>query len=438
MDGAERPLPAIVAGLQPMRAVGFLPLHLHLFGTAAKPVAADFGGIHIRDGQRRVRGGGAAGVAPILRPGDIGAAIDDQPVAPDRHFHRQRAGMGEPVDAGRRRNAAIDDQHAPAGLHPLKAAFGHRRRAAPAPAGLGQRQVYQGGKFLPRTVEQRQPAIAVAQHAQRRRHPLNGGRQHNRRLGLGRLQQRADFGQVLQRRQMRRRAPLHMAAVAQHLPADFRRQEAQRPGQERGVLRQRNRGCDQTLQRGQRPRVLFLRREGRSERTGITDQARHQLLAKQIIGGGREEIVMAEPGGNPGADHIGPVDRRFVGRRRNPFRHQGTGPQPGIVGAKRAQIAQPGEAMRGGAQRGGGGKLVPPARPQQANRAAVFQLALQQPRAANRIAGPGVAHRQRRRIGHTGHAQRHPQRHANIRQPGDRLAGTAQPASGNSGGHVRR
>ncbi len=119
-------------------------------------------------------------------PASIGAAIDDQAVAPDRHLQRQRAGMGEAVDAGRRRRAAIDDQHGAAGLHALEPALGHGRRAASAAPGLGQHQVDQRRHLLARAVEQRQAAIAVAQRAQRRRHALDGGGQRRAAAGSGR------------------------------------------------------------------------------------------------------------------------------------------------------------------------------------------------------------------------------------------------------------
>ena len=97
------------------------------------------------------------------------------------------------------------------------------------------------------------------------------------------------------------------------------------------------------------------------------------------------------------------------------------GAQPGRIGAERAQVAQPGEAVRRRVAAAG----EPTASPQPPGRsgthaAAELQFAPQQPRAARRIARPGIAHRQRRRVRHPAHAQ--------AGQPRDRPAGIAQPA----------
>ena len=98
--------------------------------------------------------------------------------------------------------------------------------------------------------------------------PVSDGR----RLRLRGLQQRADLGQVLQSGKLRSGAAFGMAAVRQHLPSDLLRQEAQRTGQEAGVLRQCDGRGDQALQRGERPCIQLLGRQRRRQAAGIGDQ----------------------------------------------------------------------------------------------------------------------------------------------------------------------
>ena len=257
-------------------------------------------------------------------------------------------------------------------------------------------------------------------HPKRRRHSLDRAGQRRRRLRLRGLQQGADLGQVLQRGKLGGRTALGVAAIRQHLAGDFLRQEAQRARQEAGVLRQRDGCSDQALQCGERPRVQLLGRKRRRQAAGIGHQPAHQLLAECIVSGGGEEVVMAEPGGDPGADDIRAVRQRLAGRRRDPFGHQRAGAQSGGVGAEGAQVAQPGKAVRRGVQQRGAGRLAPGARTQRAHAAAELQLAPQQPGAAAGVARPRIAHRQRRRVRHTAHAQ--------AWQTRDHAARIAQPA----------
>ena len=217
------------------------------------------------------------------------------------------------------------------------------------------------------------------------------------------LQQRADFGQVLQRGELRGGAAFDVAAVGQHLAADLLRQEAQRPVQEPGMLRQRDGGGDQPLQRGQRAGVQLLRRQCGGQAARVGHQPRHQPLAEHVVGGGGEEVVVPEPGRDAGAHYVGPVRDRIGRRRVDPLGNQGAGAQPRRIGAQRAQVAQPGRSCaRQCAARLGRRAVVPAAGLQDADGAAEFQLALQQPGAAAGIAGPGIAHRQGRGVGHRG------------------------------------
>ena len=172
-------------------------------------------------------------------------------------------------------------------------------------------------------------------------------------------------------------------------------------------------GGDQPLQRGQRARVQLLGGQRRGQAAGVGDQPRHQLLAEPVIGARRRR------------NRNGRARRRCAPRPRpaarrsasswpavDPVRHQRARAHPRRIGAERAQVAQPGEAVRGGAQQRRGAGVVEPARPQRDRAAAQRQLALQQIGAARRIARPRVAHRQRRRVRHPRHAQAGQPRHA--------------------------
>ena len=428
MDCAKRQLPAVVAGVQPVRAVGLLAGHLDMLGPAAQPVGSQLGRTGIGDHQGGVGGGGAAGVMP-LRPGaGRGTAIDDQPFAPDRQLERQGAGVGDTVQPGRGRGAAIHDQHGAPGLQAVESAIGELRGHPPGAAGLGQHLVDQGAGFLATAVEQGQSAIAMAHDPQRRAHALDGADQRLGRGRLGGLQQRADLHQVLQHRQLLRRTALAMAAVRQDLAVQLLRQHAQGAGEEARVLRQRHGGGDQPLHRGQRPCIQLLGRQGGGQHPGIGDQPGHQLLAEPIIGGGGEKIIVAEPGGDARADHIGPVGQTLQSGLGDPVGDQCAGPQARGIGAQRAQVAQPGETVHGGAQQCRTRGLGEAARAQRDAATAQHQLAAHQHAAALVIAQPRVAHRLGRGVRHPGHAQ--------AGQAGELAAGVAQPGAGGQALHA--
>ncbi len=154
VERIEGLLPAVVGDVQPMRAGGLLTVHLNIDGAAAKALWLEFAAVEIADHQGGMGGGGAGGVVPLRRTGQEGAAVDDHPVAADRQFHRQGAGMSEAIQSGRRRRTAIDDQHAATGLHAMEAALSQCRRASTTPPGLGQHKVDEGAGFFARAVEQ--------------------------------------------------------------------------------------------------------------------------------------------------------------------------------------------------------------------------------------------------------------------------------------------
>ena len=58
------------------------------------------------------------------------------------------------------------------------------------------------------------------------------------------------------------------------------------------------------FQRRQRPPVQHFGGQGGGEVARIHHQPAHQPLAEIVIGGGREKIIMAKPGGQPRAADI--------------------------------------------------------------------------------------------------------------------------------------
>jgi hypothetical protein len=214
-----------MARLQPMRAASGLALAGDIAGPAAQAVLADFRGRHAGDNQRGMRIGARNASRHSARRGGCGAAIDDQPLLRPGEFKPQRARMGKPVQPGRLPAPGIDEQQRLRGGNPLKVRYPRAPPRRPAPARPAPAPDRSGYPNLPCAVEQSEPAIAMPQRPHGRRRPLDRAQQLHGRLCPGRLQKRADFGQILQRRQMRCWAALDMAAIGIKLPPDFGREK---------------------------------------------------------------------------------------------------------------------------------------------------------------------------------------------------------------------
>ena len=315
-----------------MRAVRLLALHFDLLRSAAEAVAAQLRGVHVGDHQGGMRRGGAGRVAPFRRcrretRRNSRSGGRGRPTAPSTACRHARSGRRPAAAARRNRPAARCARPAAAGSRRRAARTGRARRV---PAWVSTRSISAACSSL-RAVEQRQPAIAVPQHAQGGGHPLDRGGERGRRLRLGGLQQGADLGQVLQRGEMRGGAALGMAAIGQHLAADLLRQEAQRAGQERRVVRHRDGGGDQAFERGERrgrpaPRPAARRTAPRASETSRAISR----WRNSIVGGGGEEIIVAEPGGDARARsrRAGAPAARRVARRSipRPARGRAAGP----------------------------------------------------------------------------------------------------------------
>ena len=259
----------------------------------------------------------------------------------------------------------------------------------------------------------------MAQHAKRRGRAVQHGGQDRWRIHARAMQQVADLDHILQRGQVLGRAAFHMAAIGVELPLQLRGQEADAAG-EPGLLLQRHGGGHAPLERHQRAAMRRFRRQAGDQAARILRHALHQGAAQLLIRRGGQEIPMAEPGGDARARHFRRLRQR-IGAERQPIRRQRPPAQPRRIGAQRAQVAQPGEAMRRRAP-GGGTAIGPPIlaaigfrRAQRADGAQHLELAAQQAGAAGGIPGPEVAEGAGRRI-----------RHLHRLQIGQEAAGAAQ------------
>ncbi len=133
---------------------------------AERTVGHDLRGVGIGDNQHRVGCGRAGNAAPRRLIAAIAAAIDDDAVPPVAQLERQGAGMGLAVETGRRRFPGIDEHQTLPRLQALKPHV--RRLVRRMPAGLrsGQGQIDENPVFLDRTVEQREPPVAVTEESE--------------------------------------------------------------------------------------------------------------------------------------------------------------------------------------------------------------------------------------------------------------------------------
>ena len=363
-----------------------------------------------------MRGGGAQGIAPAFLARRGRAAIHNQPITPDGHFKGKRAGMGEAIRPTRQaakpgggpapawRRPGIHNDHGAPGLQALKAGFRQFQRAPPARLALRQHQIKQSRVFFPRAIEQRQAAIAMAEQAQSGGSTVQSGQQMRRRFHSHAMQQVADFNQVLQRRELLRRGAFNMPAIGQELTLDLGGQEADGTLQI-GVFFQSDSSSKRALQRHQSAAMLIFRRQGADQIACILRQALHHLAAENIFSRGREEIPMAEPGGNPRTDHFGRIGDIFFPAGLQPIGGERTGAQPCSISSKRAQIPHPGEPM-GRSAPGGGGAFTTPGlsafcgQAHGADGAGEIGFSAQQARAAGGIAGPKITKGAGRGIGH--------------------------------------
>ena len=125
-----------------------------------------------RDGRM---GGGGAGEPPQRpRAGERHAAIDDQALAAGTHLEGQAAGMGLGRIVGGRRPAGVGDEDGGAGLDALIAAVRRAGQRRSADVVIGEHGGELVGRRIARAVEAGEAAVALAEIAEHRHHPVDG------------------------------------------------------------------------------------------------------------------------------------------------------------------------------------------------------------------------------------------------------------------------
>lgn len=168
--------------------------------------------IRVGNGDGRVTGRGCEGHSPGTYAG-MSAAIDDEALSTDRHLEAADSGMGGPIQLRRRRCAAIDDHDRASDRQAIESCIRGPLERPAARVGLRQDRVEQQRLAFLATVEQRQPAIAVSEEAQRRRHAIDGVLDDFRHGDPRRLVQGANIDEHAEHRSMHGRAPLHVKPV---------------------------------------------------------------------------------------------------------------------------------------------------------------------------------------------------------------------------------
>ena len=294
-------------------------------------------------------GGRRQRAAPGAEPAGMRAAIDDQPLPPDRQLEAERAGMGIGVEARRRRLAGIHHQRRAARQHALEPAMGSAFQRAATGVGLGQHRVGHGRIGFPPAVEQRQPAVAVAEEAERRGHAVDGVLKHFRDLVPRRAQDRPDVDQVAQHQHVAFRIALDMAAVGQHLGRQFAVEQPQRLGKRLLAAGQAQPAERQSPDRAQQCRTLERSGDDPRQMRGLARQTFEHAGAEGVVGALAVEIVLPDPVGDARPQHIGrPGSGVPAVVLVEPARDQRPGLPPRHVAADGAQVAQPVEAVHGG------------------------------------------------------------------------------------------
>ena len=218
MDDAVQRAVAVMHHVEPLRAVIVGAVDHDVAGAILqRAVVGDLARVGVVDHRRRMRRRVAHEMPPVARRAGIGAAIDDQSLVRGTHLEAERAGMGDAVHAAAGRAAGIGDHQRGAGGEPLEAARQRHGRRALARARPRQHQVDQRAIGLPGAVEQGEPAVAVTEEAQQRRHAVDGGDDLGRRAALGRAEGRTHVDQMAQHRELQVRRALGHDAVVQHV-----------------------------------------------------------------------------------------------------------------------------------------------------------------------------------------------------------------------------
>ena len=253
----------------------------HVAGPAAeRAVGQDLGRVGIADDQHRMRRAGARHTAPGRFGAAIPAAIDDDPVAPLAQLEGQRAGMRR----ARRSRAAVAfrcrPQRALPGGEPLKSGVRRLLRRMAAGFRSGQDEIDDDRVLLDRAVEQRQPAVAVAEKAQHRRHASIACCTAGGMSACATRKTAAQIDQVAQYPQLNRRVAAAVAAIGQDLDRQLAFERPHRPRDPLFRAAERDRAADQPLQRAHPGRAGQLPAGGSRQVPHLGRDARQHRAAQ--------------------------------------------------------------------------------------------------------------------------------------------------------------
>ena len=236
-----------MAGLEPEIALGLLAPRDDLAGRARQAMAVGHEGaaVGVVDGDGRMGRRRALGQQPLAF-GGLGAAIDDDPLLAVIELEAEGAGMGMGIEAGRRRPSGIHQHHGRSGGEAMKAALGRARQGLRLGVGAQQGEIDGAGGTLVAVVEEGQTPVARLEHAQHRRHALDGEHQLARPLSTRGFQRDAQIAEIAQHRELHGGAALDMAAIGQKL-ARQGAGELLQPGGQQPLMAERERPQDQAF-----------------------------------------------------------------------------------------------------------------------------------------------------------------------------------------------
>ena len=268
-----------------------------------------------------------------------------------------------PASAGRR-CARVCDQGGVPPLHPLEPGLGRaERRGAGAGRPAAEGEVDQTALLFDAAVEEREPAVAVPEEAQRGREPADCFREHRPGRVLTRIEGRAQPGEAPERRQLHRGVSLRVASVAQYLSRQRRFEELETLGDAALALGQAQPALDQSPVRDQlRQSLRCIARRARQV-VGLELEPLAKAPGEFIVGALQQKLAVSEPGREALPKRLGPPhrSRRALNRAMlpQPVEHHRAAALRRPDAARCAQVAQPGEAVKIGEPEFTGGPVTP-------------------------------------------------------------------------------
>ena len=174
----------------------------------------------------------------------------------------------------------------------MKAALGRARQGLRLGVGAQQGEIDGAGGTLVAVVEQGQAPVAGLEHAQHRRHALDGEHELARPLAPRGFQRDAQIAEIAQHRELHGGAALDMAAIGQKL-ARQGAGELLQPGGQQPLMAEGQRPQDQALHPGEQGLAGEAARQGMGEMAGL---ALHRLGEAKLEGAHRRRLPAARAG----------------------------------------------------------------------------------------------------------------------------------------------